>query len=198
MDYTLSWCMINNNFNSYYINVHLILINIQNCINWFSAVLICKWTNVWHFFLSVHFKNYAQSSYFFTLLCFGTSIFCLYLSRWLQWCWGNPTTDPSHKSHKAVDKYTTMHHFVTEMCKQVHISVTKWFIVGYWTGGALWDSCNNCICNQSFHTINLHKHNANTTKLCGYFMEKAVYGRHSWIWWIICCYSLLLLCILAN
>ena len=32
----------------------------------------------------------------------------------------------------------TMHHFVTEMCTHVHISVTKWCIVGYWTG-ALWD-----------------------------------------------------------
>ena len=24
----------------------------------------------------------------------------------------------------------TMHHFVTEMCTQVHISVTKWCVVG--------------------------------------------------------------------
>ena len=33
--------------------------------------------------------------------------------------------DPSHKSHNASDKYPTMHHFVTEMCTHVHISVTK-------------------------------------------------------------------------
>ena len=31
-----------------------------------------------------------------------------------------------------------MHHFVTEMCTCVHISVTKWCIVGYDTG-TLWD-----------------------------------------------------------
>ena len=41
-------------------------------------------------------------------------------------------------------KYPTMHHFVTEMCTQVHISVTKWWIVGYETG-ALWDLCDRSI-----------------------------------------------------
>ena len=43
----------------------------------------------------------------------------------------NPSRDPIHKSHKASDKYPPMHHFVTEMCTHVHISVTKWCIVGY-------------------------------------------------------------------
>ena len=38
---------------------------------------------------------------------------------------------PSHKSHNASDIYPTMHYFVTEMCTYVHISVTKWCIVGY-------------------------------------------------------------------
>ena len=38
--------------------------------------------------------------------------------------------DPPNNSHNALDKYSTMHHFVTEM----HISVTKWCIVGYGTG----------------------------------------------------------------
>ena len=37
--------------------------------------------------------------------------------------------DPSHKS-RNVSKHPTMHHFVTEMCTHVHISVTKWCIVG--------------------------------------------------------------------
>ena len=37
-----------------------------------------------------------------------------------------------------------MHHFVTEMCTHVHISVTKWCIVGC-TTGALWDLCNRPI-----------------------------------------------------
>ena len=51
---------------------------------------------------------------------------------------------PSHKSHNASDKYPTMHHFVTEMCTHVHISVTKGCIVGHGTG-ALWDLCNRSI-----------------------------------------------------
>ena len=50
-------------------------------------------------------------------------------SHWIQ---------PSHKSHNASDKYPTMHHFVTEMCTRVHISVTKWWIVGYGMD-AFWD-----------------------------------------------------------
>ena len=42
------------------------------------------------------------------------------------------------------DTYPTMHHFVTEMCTHVHISVTKWCIVGYETV-ALWNLCNRLI-----------------------------------------------------
>ena len=48
------------------------------------------------------------------------------------------TIDPSHKSQNASVPYPTMQHFVTEMCTGVHISVTKWCIVGY-LSGALWD-----------------------------------------------------------
>ena len=48
---------------------------------------------------------------------------------------------PSYKSHNASDKYPTTQHFVTEMCTCVHISVTKWCIVGY-LSEALWDLCN--------------------------------------------------------
>ena len=33
--------------------------------------------------------------------------------------------DPSQKSHNASYNYPTMHHFVTDMCTHVHISVTK-------------------------------------------------------------------------
>ena len=58
------------------------------------------------------------------------------LARWCEA--GHHLSDPSHKSHDAPDKYPTMHHFVTEMCTGVHISVTKWCIMGYGTG-ALWD-----------------------------------------------------------
>ena len=37
-----------------------------------------------------------------------------------------------------------MHHFLTEACTHVHISVTKWCIVGYRVG-ALWGLCDRCI-----------------------------------------------------
>ena len=36
--------------------------------------------------------------------------------------------------NNALDRYPTMHHFVTEMYTPMHISVTKWCIVGYETG----------------------------------------------------------------
>ena len=38
--------------------------------------------------------------------------------------------DPSHKSHNALHKYPTMHQLVAEISTPVHISVTKWRIVG--------------------------------------------------------------------
>ena len=48
--------------------------------------------------------------------------------------------DQLHTSHNAPVPYPTMHHFVTEMCTHVHISVTKWCIVGYLPALAyLWD-----------------------------------------------------------
>ena len=43
-----------------------------------------------------------------------------------------------HKSHNAPVPYPTVHHFVTEMCRYVHISVKKICIVGY-LPSALWD-----------------------------------------------------------
>ena len=49
--------------------------------------------------------------------------------------------EPSDKSHNAPDTYLTMHLFVA---KCVHISVTKWCIVGYGTG-ASWDLCSRSI-----------------------------------------------------
>ena len=51
---------------------------------------------------------------------------------------GSPErTDPFHKSHNAPVPYPIMHHFVTEICAHVHISDTKWRIVGY-LSDALW------------------------------------------------------------
>ena len=52
--------------------------------------------------------------------------------------WKEVLIDLSHKSHNAPVPDPTMHHFVTEMCTCVHISVTKWCIAGY-LSGALWD-----------------------------------------------------------
>ena len=49
-----------------------------------------------------------------------------------------PPEDQSRKSYNAPILHTTMHGFVTEMCACVHISVTKWCIVGY-LSDALWD-----------------------------------------------------------
>ena len=46
--------------------------------------------------------------------------------------------DLLHKSHDAPVLYSTMHHFVAEMCICVHISVTTWCIVEY-LPDALWD-----------------------------------------------------------
>ena len=54
------------------------------------------------------------------------------------------TIDLLHKSHNTSVPYPTMHHFVTEMCTCVHISVTKWCIVGY-LYDALWDLWNGSI-----------------------------------------------------
>ena len=39
--------------------------------------------------------------------------------------------DPSHISHNALERYPIMHHFCN---KNVHISATKWYVVGYETG----------------------------------------------------------------
>ena len=46
--------------------------------------------------------------------------------------------DLLQKSHNTPVLYPTMHHFVTEMCTCVHISVTKWCILGY-LSRALWN-----------------------------------------------------------
>ena len=43
----------------------------------------------------------------------------------------------SHKCHNALDKYPITHHSVTDIYTHVHISVTKWCIMRYETGGFL-------------------------------------------------------------
>ena len=56
--------------------------------------------------------------------------------------------DGFHKS----DKYAKMHHFVTEMCIHVHVSVTKFCIMGYGTV-ALWDLCHKLSRDIHWHPI---------------------------------------------
>ena len=53
--------------------------------------------------------------------------------------------------------YPTMHHFVTEMCTHVHISVTKWCIVGYGIG-ALWDLWDGYIKQPLHMHVNVYIH----------------------------------------
>ena len=50
----------------------------------------------------------------------------------------NHRNDRIHKSHNVAAPYPTMHHFVADMCRCVHISVTKWCIVGH-LSEELWD-----------------------------------------------------------
>ena len=60
---------------------------------------------------------------------------------------------PISQIPQCTDKYHTMHHFVTDICTYLHISVTKWCIVGDGTGwcivrygtGALCNLCNRSI-----------------------------------------------------
>ena len=76
--------------------------------------------------------------------------------------WITISIDLLCKSHKAPVPYPTMHHFVTEMCTCVRISVTKWCIVGYlskaiwnlWNGSmaSLWEKMG---CPVVFVSINL-------------------------------------------
>ena len=73
------------------------------------------------------------------------------------------STDPAHKPHNAPGKYPTMHHFVTEMCTSVHISVTKRCNVGYGTG-ALCDIRIRSILDAFI--INAPQHGSQRTSLC--------------------------------
>ena len=69
--------------------------------------------------------------------------------------------NPSRKSHNALDKYPTIHYFVTEMCTHVHISVTKWCIVGYGTD-AFWHLCDKSI--SPVYEMNTGDHETNMDK----------------------------------
>ena len=49
-------------------------------------------------------------------------------------------------THNSPASYSTRHQFVTEMCTYVHISATKWYIVGY-LSDALWVCWDVSICH---------------------------------------------------
>ena len=59
-------------------------------------------------------------------------------------CYCEKGNRSSHKTYNAFHKYPIMHHFVIGMCTHVHISATKWCIVGHGTG-ALLDLLNRSI-----------------------------------------------------
>ena len=62
-------------------------------------------------------------------------------------CLGGRQVDRLHKSHNAPVPYPIMLHLVTEMCIPVHISVTKWCVVGY-LYDALWDLWDGSMWHQ--------------------------------------------------
>ena len=59
--------------------------------------------------------------------------------------------DLLHKTPQCTS-LPTMLHFETEICTCVHISVTKWYIVGYWSD-ALWDMWDGSISSDSPRVI---------------------------------------------
>ena len=88
-------------------------------------------------------------------------------------------------SHNAPVPYPTMSHFVTEMCTCVHISVSKWCIVGY-LSDALWDLQDGTwdhIASTSFrhHFDGLMQKRCNSSALA---MELHVFCiKSSILWW---------------
>ena len=69
----------------------------------------------------------------------------------------NPSLMLLHKSHNSPVPYLTMHHFVSELCTRVHISVRKWCIMGYLPDAlqGLWDGLigKDWLCGASSASI---------------------------------------------
>ena len=86
------------------------------------------------------------------------------------------------QSHNAFDKYPTMYHFVTEMCTHVHISVTKWCIVGYMTG-ALWDCATGLktgiLISNEFHWLQIMTVNQSSSPSNGHIVTRPT--KHDWL-----------------
>ena len=95
-----------------------------------------------------------------------TTIF--YNRYWLCHIATNHTIDLLCKSQNAPVPYPTMHHFVTEMCTCLHISVTKWCIVRYCLmhcgicnmGLLLWYNCFQCQAPLKYHSNARHTSSA--------------------------------------
>ena len=78
--------------------------------------------------------------------------------------------DPSHKSHNASGKYPT----------HVHISVTKWCIVGYGSD-ALWDLGNRSIVPVLSSEVDMFSclHLVQYTAVYGHYLETSA-GQQKW------------------
>ena len=79
--------------------------------------------------------------------------------------------DPSHKSHNASDKYSTLHHFVAEMCTHLCISVTKVVHCGVWdwciVGFVQQVYCPQCITEDSKLIVPVYQHSQSSiTFIC--------------------------------
>ena len=60
----------------------------------------------------------------------------LFWNRVIPCHWSIPSIECLHKPVAQIPQYPTVHHFATEMCTCVHISVTKWCIVGHLTNAS--------------------------------------------------------------
>ena len=85
-------------------------------------------------FLQTKYFGLQRSNYFLAWMCFERPITEKKTLR-------NGVNRPISKSHNASIPYPTIHHFITEMCTCVHISVAKWCIVTYSTDALcdFWD-----------------------------------------------------------
>ena len=94
------------------------------------------------------------------------------------WCHLS-SINPSHKSQNASVPYTTMQHFVTEIRTCVHISVTKWCIVGY-LSDAFWDLWDGSIWIS--HKKRNHKMSYKASKPLDWMIKlRCPFGVTTWV-----------------
>ena len=134
--------MIPNEYLYYYI--HLLPRKVATRTAWY---MIRRVGNSWTFFL----RNLRGGSDVWYLVTIDINLF---LVKWqpsnmvstLVCNSGMCSINSSHKSHDTLDKYPTRHHFATEMCTHMHISVTNRYVV------RLWDWCIVVCVQQVFFT----------------------------------------------